>query len=225
MQEPEIIPRTVKVKIRSRGYHGGSLFEWGIPLHKQMILIMDDVENGIYSIDFDKFVDCSDVNDNEYDTCVDNAYKELGKYQDYAIEDAVKYADTWISKVQPPYVFNYINACDEYDACYFDLELADLSDLYRWWGNPIERDINIDVLYASYEISIIDGDGIIAYNPRLRTAIHNVALPHDIFSHLWYLDKLNIAVDLVKRIIDRLWLGVPSYIELEKEEIEEIELW
>jgi hypothetical protein len=39
------------------------------------------------------------------------------------------------------------------------------------------------------------------------------------------LDKLDIAVDLVKRIIDRLWLGVPSYFELEKEETEEIELW
>jgi len=89
----------------------------------------------------------------------------------------------------------------------------------------MERDINIDVLYASYEISIIDGDGIIAYNPRLRTAIHNIGIPHDIFNHLWYLDKLDIAVSIIKRIIDRLWLGVPSYLELEKEEIEEIELW
>jgi hypothetical protein len=225
MQEPEIIPRTVKVTVKSRGYHGGSLFNYDIPSHRQLIHIMSDVENGIYSIDFDYYIDCSDANDNEYDKCVDNAYKELGKYQDYAIEDAVKYADTWVSEIQPPYVFNYINACDEYDACYFDLELADLSDLFRWWSNPIERNINVDVLYASYEISIIDGDGIIAYNPRLRTAIHNISIPHDIFSHLWYLDKLDIAVDLVKRIIDRLWLGVPSYFELEKEETEEIELW
>jgi hypothetical protein len=224
MQEPEIIPRVVRVKIKSRGYHGGSLFNYDIPSHRQLIHIMDNVENGVFSIDPDYYIDCGSVSDNEYDACVDNAYKELGKYQDYAIEDAVKYADTWVTEIQPPYVFNYINACDEYDACYFDLELADLSDLFRWWGNPIERDINIDVLYASYEISIIDGDGIIAYNPRLRTAIHNISIPHGIFTHLWYLDKLDIAISVIKRIIDRLWLGVPSYIELEKEETEEIEL-
>ena len=225
MQGFEVIPRTVKVTVKSRGYHDGSLFNYNIPSHELMGRIMSDVENGVYSIDFDYYIDCGGVDDDEYDACIDNAYRELGKYQDYAIEKAIRYADTWVSEVQLPYVFNYINACDEYDACYFDLELIDLSDLFRWWSNPIERDINIDVLYASYEISIIDGDGIIAYNPRLRTAIHNIALPHNIFTHLWYLDKLNIAVDLVKRIIDRLWLGVPSYIELEKEETEEIELW
>jgi len=64
----------VRVKGHSRGLHGGSLYNYKIPLHKVMLDIMDDIDNALSDVDFEMQVEC----DEDDEECIDGAYDELG---------------------------------------------------------------------------------------------------------------------------------------------------
>jgi len=196
----------VRVKIHSRGYHDGSLYNYDVPLHRVMIDIMDDIGDALSEIDFDRAIECDDEDDDE---CFDRAYHELGKDQDRAIDLMYSVLSKWDEKVQLPYLLWYVNACDEYDACYYDVYVADIGDLMRWWNEPINRDVIIDVLYTQYQFSIYDSDGLVYFDPRVRTSIHTVLVPNDVFRPLWYRNDLDRAIDLVRKILFDTYFEIP----------------
>jgi hypothetical protein len=212
MDTTNVGKNVVRVKVHSRGYHDGSLYDYDIPLHRVMIDIMDDVDGALSVVDFDRQIEC-DVDDDE---CFDRAYHELGKDQDKAIDLMYNVLSRWDEKVQLPYLFWYVNACDEYDACYYDVYVSDVGDLMRWWNEPINRDIIIDVLYTQYQFSIYDTDGLVYFDPRVRTSIHTVLVPNDAFKPLWHRNDLDRAIDLVRKILIGTYFEIPWSLDREE---------
>jgi hypothetical protein len=196
----------LRVRVYSRGYHDGSLYNYKIPLHKVMLDIMSDIADALGEVDFEKRVEC-DVDDDE---CFERAYQELGLEQDRAIDKVEGVLDRWSRKVQLPYVLWHINACDEYDACYYHVYLASIADLFRWWEAPTNRDVIIDALLTEYQFSIRDSDGLVYFDPRVRTSIHAIAIPSTAFEPLWYRGDLDRAIEAMKRILKSEVFGVPD---------------
>ncbi len=197
---------TLRVRVYSRGYHDGSLYNYNIPLHKLMLDIMSDVDEALGEVDFEKRVEC-DVDDDE---CFERAYQELGLEQEKAISKVEEVLDRWSRKVQLPYVLSYVDACDEYDACYYDIYLASITDLFRWWEAPINRDVIIDALVTEYQFSIYDSDGLVFFDPRVRTSIHAITIPSTVFEPLWYRGDLDRAIDVARKIFLKTPLGIPE---------------
>lgn len=125
----------------------------------------------------------------------------------------------WDDKVQLPYMLLYIDACDEYDACYYDIHLASLEDLFRWWNNPTDRNVIIDVLVTEYQFSISDADDLVFFDPKVRTAVHAIEVPSTVFKPLWYRGDLGRAIDVARKIILKAPLGIPE--DPDKEEVYE----
>jgi hypothetical protein len=195
---------TIKIRIYSRGYHDGSIYSYDIPLHRIMLDLMEDIASALGQFDFDRGIECDDPEDDE---CYKEAYRELGEDQDEAIEKIQEVATKWESKIQLPYVYWHENACDEYDNCYYIINLADISDVFRWWKNP--RDwITVDVLSTEYQINIYDSDGLVFYYPKIRTSIHNVVIP-DVFRLQWYRNDLNKLIDMIQYIIVGIYYPIP----------------
>jgi hypothetical protein len=208
MAEMEIMSErenVVRVRVFSRGYHDGSLYVYDIPLHRIMIDVMDGIADALSEIDFDRAIEC----DEDDDECFDRAYQELGKDQDKAIALMHDVLRKWDEKVQLPYLFWYVDACDEYDACYYDIYVADISDLIRWWGNPIKRDVIIDVLLTQYQFSIYNSDDLVYFDPRVRTSIHVVLIHHDVFKPLWHRNDLDRAIDMTQKILFGTYFEIP----------------
>ncbi len=194
----------VKVRVYSRGYHDGSLYNYKIPLHKLMIDIMRDIDKALGEVDFEKRVECDD------EECIENAYEELGLEQSRAVDLVRSVLDRWGGKVQLPYVLWHINACDEYDACYYHVYLASIADLFKWWEAPVDRDVIIDVLLTEYQFSIFDSDGFVYFDPRVRTSIHAVSIPSDVFKPMWYRNDLDGAIDTVEGVLKSEVFIVPN---------------
>ena len=197
---------TIKIRIYSRGYHDGSIYSYDIPLHRIMLNLMEDIASALSRFDFDRGIECDDPEDDE---CYDEAYWKLGKDQDKAIEKIREVATKWESKVQLPYVFWHENACDEYDACYYLVNLADISDLFRWWDNPVDRDLIFDVLSTEYQINIVDADDLVVYDTRVRTSIHSIVIPNSVFKPSLYHNDLDKAIDIAQDIVAR-WYEIPD---------------
>jgi len=206
---------TIRVKVHSRGYHDGSVYAYDVPSHQLMMNIVDSIDNALNNIDLDKTIEC----DEDDDECFDEAYKELGEEQDRIIDLMHDVLNEWDKKIQLPYLFWYVDACDDYDACYFDIYVADINDLMRWWANPSERDIIIDVLYTQYEFSIADADELVYFDPRTRTSIHTVLIPSHVFKPLWYRNDMNRAIEMMQKILFRVDFGIPD--DPDEEEIHE----
>jgi hypothetical protein len=196
----------VRVKVHSRGLHGGSLYSYEIPLHRVMLDIMDDVDEALSEVDFDLQVECD-----EYDEeCIDGGYDLLGLEQSRAVGETEEVLNRWSKKVQLPFVLSYVDACDEYDACYYDIYLASIADLFRWWGGPIDRDVIIDALVTEYQFSICDTDDLVFFDPKVRTSIHAIEVPSTILKPLWYRDDLGRAIDVARKIFLKTPLGIPE---------------
>jgi hypothetical protein len=116
----------------------------------------------------------------------------------------------WSKKVQLPFILSYVDACDEYDACYYDIHLASLEDLFRWWNNPTDRNVIIDVLVTEYQFSISDTDGLVFFDTKVRTSIHAIEVPSTVFKPLWFRGDLGRAVDVARKIFLKTPLGVPE---------------
>lgn len=196
----------LRVRVYSRGYHDGSLYDYNIPLHKVMLDIMSDIADALGEVDFEKRVEC-DVDDDE---CFERAYQELGLEQDRAVGLVRSVLDRWSRKVQLPYVLWHYDACDEYDACYYHVYLASIADLFRWWEAPINRDVIVDALLTEYQFSICDSDGLVCFDPRVRTSIHAVSIPSTAFEPLWYRGDLDRAIEAMQRILKSEVFGVPD---------------
>jgi hypothetical protein len=196
----------VRVRIHSRGLHGGSLYSYDVPLHKVMLDIMDEIDEALSEVDFDMQVECD-----EYDEeCIDGGYDTLGLEQSRAVGETEEVLNRWVGKLQLPYVLSFVDACDEYDACYYDVYLASIEDLFKWWGNPIDRDVIIDALATEYQFSISDADGLVFFDPKVRTSVHSIAVPSAVFKPLWYRDDLGRAIDLARKIFLKVPLGIPE---------------
>jgi hypothetical protein len=171
-----------------------------------MLDIMDDVDEALSEVDFEMQVECD-----EYDEeCIDGAYETLGLEQSRAVGETEEVLNRWSKKVQLPFMLSYVDACDEYDACYYDIYLASLGDLFKWWDAPIDRDVIIDALVTEYQISISDADGLVFFDPKLRTSIHAIEVPSTILKPLWYRGDLGRAIDVARKIFLKTPLGVPE---------------
>jgi hypothetical protein len=210
----------VRVKVHSRGLHGGSLYSYKIPLHRVMLDIMDDVNEALSEVDFEMQVECD-----EYDEeCIDGGYDLLGLEQSRAVGETEEVLNRWSKKVQLPFILSYVDACDEYDACYYDIYLASLGDLFRWWGAPIDRDVIVDALVTEYQFSISDADGLVFFDPKVRTSIHAIAIPSDVLKLLWYRGDLDRAIDVVRKILLEAPLGIPEDPDKEVVHEDEVEV-
>ncbi len=205
----------VRVKVYSRGLHGGSLYSYKIPLHRVMLEIMDDVDKALSGVDFEKQVECGE----DDEECINDAYDELGLEQSRAVSEVEEVLNRWSRKVQLPLVLSYVNACDEYDACYYDIYLASLADLFRWWEAPVDRDVIVDVLVTEYQFSISDADGLVFFDLKVRTSIHAIEVPSDVLKPLWYRGDLGRAIDVARKIFLKTPLGIPE--DPDKEVVEE----
>jgi hypothetical protein len=196
----------LRVRVYSRGYHNGSLYNYNIPLHKVMLDIMSDIADALGEVDFEMQVECDEYDDE----CIEGGYDKLGLEQSRAVGETDAVLNRWVEKVQLPYVLSYVDACDEYDACYYDIYLASIADLFKWWGDPINRDVIIDALVTEYQFSIRDSDGLVFFDPRVRTSIHAIAIPSDVLKPLWYRDDLGRAIDVARKIFLKTPLGIPE---------------
>ena len=197
---------TIKIRIYSRGYHDGSIYNYDIPLHRIMLDLMEDIADALDQFDFDRGIECDDPEDDE---CYEEAYRELGEDQDEAIEKIQEVATKWESKIQLPYVYWHENACDEYDACYYLVNLADISDLFRWWNNPVDRSLIFDALSTEYQIDIVDADDLVVFDTRVRTSIHSIVIPNSVFKSSLYHNDLDKAIDIARDIVVR-WYEIPD---------------
>jgi hypothetical protein len=202
----------VKVRIHSRGLHGGSLYNYKIPLHKLMLEIMDEIDEALSEVDFDMQVTCDeyDVCGEYVDECIEDGYDTLGLEQSRAVGETEAVLNRWDKRVQLPYVLSYVDACDEYDACYYDVYLASIADLFKWWDNPIDRDVIIDALATEYQFSISDADGLVFFDHKVRTSIHAIVVPSAVFKPLWYRNDLGRAIDVARKIFLKAPLGIPE---------------
>ncbi|MDT7969331.1 MAG: hypothetical protein RQ842_02115 [Vulcanisaeta sp.] len=210
----------VRVKVHSRGLHGGSLYSYEIPLHRVMLDIMDDVDEALSDVDFEMQVEC----DEDDEECINGAYDELGLEQSRAVGETEEVLNRWSKKVQLPFILSYVNACDEYDACYYDIYLASIADLFRWWDAPIDRDVIIDALVTEYQFSISDADGLVFFDPKVRTSIHAIEVPSDVLKPLWYRGDLDRAIDVVRKILLEASLGIPEDPDKEVVYEDEVEI-
>jgi len=210
---------SIKIRIFSRGYHDGSLYRYDIPMHRIMIEIMKDIDKALSKIDLNQVVEC-DI-DNE--GCYDNAYEQLGRIQDKAIDAIRNVAIEWEEKIQLPYLFWHEDICESYDYCYYVINLASLNDLFNWWHNPVDRDIIFDVLSTEYQVNISETDDIVFFDNRIRTSIHAVLVPNSVFKSLWYRGDLDGAVNIASHILSRRYL-IPHDPDKEVKTEEEIRI-